>query len=640
MKTARPVLETSSGTTWRSGVGGATLIALLAIIIGFHAEVAEAAPTWNPAAQEIAPPIGADPEFPFAKLEAVSCGAPGYCSAVGGYSEPDERQVMVVDQVAGVWQQAQKVLVPSGHEYPLLSHISCSSAGNCTATGVVDIGSESQGLIVSSHNGTWGTAQILPEPTDATWTWISDVSCPVDGECVAVGGFEENPSHLPSAPSHPFAVVESGGIWGSAVPIAVAGSPETSQLNEVDCPSVGNCSALGSIDGTKPIVASLSGGAWSTASELAAPGPGLLFVPNDLSCGAAGSCVVAGAYSESGKQRPAVAAQTAGDWGAPIPLALTSDVAAVNSHSDLDAVSCTAAGTCTALGSYLNSSEEEKAFTASQVSGNWQQAVQVAVDVPVEPSFPYALGWGGIDCVSAQSCGATGFAFFHGTTALMEGGSWGTGASPIVLPANAQSQEAGGIYSMSCGGAGACAAAGSFVDTEGMERAMALSTEGYAGSGGDPGGGGEGDGGGKGGTDAGSGGPSSTGAKPAPTPPASGGAAARLGAKAVPVKDDTALVPLKCPPGAACSGILKLLTSASTSASSSAILARANQAKILVGKKAFSVAPGGKATIKVPLTKRGKALVKASGKRGLKVTLTGSGVTRRSLVLKSSSRQG
>lgn len=44
-----------------------------------------------------------------------------------------------------------------------------------------------------------------------------------------------------------------------------------------------------------------------------------------------------------------------------------------------------------------------------------------------------------------------------------------------------------------------------------------------------------------------------------------------------------------------------------------------------------------RATIYVPLTKRGRQMVKASGKRGLKVTLTGSGIKHRPLILKSSS---
>jgi hypothetical protein len=49
----------------------------------------------------------------------------------------------------------------------------------------------------------------------------------------------------------------------------------------------------------------------------------------------------------------------------------------------------------------------------------------------------------------------------------------------------------------------------------------------------------------------------------------------------------------------------------------------------------YSIARTKSATIRVPLTAKGRSLLGKAGKRGLKVTLSGSGVKGRALVLKA-----
>ncbi len=91
------------------------------------------------------------------------------------------------------------------------------------------------------------------------------------------------------------------------------------------------------------------------------------------------------------------------------------------------------------------------------------------------------------------------------------------------------------------------------------------------------------------------------------------------------VKGNVAMLKLTCTGGGPCSGTLKLV-------------ARVRQGKrtttVTVGTARYSIVRTKSATIRVPLTAKGRSLLSKAGKRGLKVTLSGSGVKGRTLVLK------
>jgi hypothetical protein len=191
---------------------------------------------------------------------------------------------------------------------------------------------------------------------------------------------------------------------------------------------------------------------------------------------------------------------------------------------------------------------------------------------------------------------------------------------------------------MSCAGVGACAAVGSYVDDEGMERALVLDTEGSSFSGGgEPGGGGGGGdehSSGNGSSGGGAGGGSGGGTTPQPQH-AGSGSQATVGGGVAKVKGGKALIPLRCPTAGNCSGTLRLTIKVGARGAGKGAGA-SREAQVLVGKKSFSVPAGAKTVARVPLTKHGKHLVKSSGKRGLKVTLTGTGIKKRTLILKGS----
>jgi hypothetical protein len=92
------------------------------------------------------------------------------------------------------------------------------------------------------------------------------------------------------------------------------------------------------------------------------------------------------------------------------------------------------------------------------------------------------------------------------------------------------------------------------------------------------------------------------------------------------VKGNVATLKLTCTGAAACSGTLKLVAS---------VRHGKRTTNVTVGTARFSIAVGKSATIHVRLTAKGRSLLGKAGKRGLKVTLSGSGVKGRTLVLKA-----
>jgi hypothetical protein len=91
------------------------------------------------------------------------------------------------------------------------------------------------------------------------------------------------------------------------------------------------------------------------------------------------------------------------------------------------------------------------------------------------------------------------------------------------------------------------------------------------------------------------------------------------------VKGNTALLKLSCTGGGACVGTLKLVVRAP---------GKHGTSSITIGQAHFSIAADESATVRVHLASKGASLLGKAGKHGLKVTLSGSGVKGRRLVLK------
>jgi PKD domain len=125
------------------------------------------------------------------------------------------------------------------------------------------------------------------------------------------------------------------------------------------------------------------------------------------------------------------------------------------------------------------------------------------------------------------------------------------------------------------------------------------------------------------------------GAPGAPAPAGRKGAKGKARAgRVVKVKGGAALLTLSCRAGAGCSGTVQLSV-ATKSKRGSAPSARRKRRPITLGGATFVLPSPGHRTIKVPLTKKSRALVVAAGRKGVKARLAGSGVVGRAVVLKA-----
>ena len=167
--------------------------------------------------------------------------------------------------------------------------------------------------------------------------------------------------------------------------------------------------ASGSVAASAGVAAASGSNGWGTAWEVpgtAALNQGGVAEVVSVSCAAAGNCGAGGSYRDSsGNFQAFVVNQVNGTWHTAIEVPGT---AALNQGGDagIRSVSCAAAGNCSAGGSYTDSSGNVQLFVVNQVNGTWHKAIEV-------PGIA-ALNQGGeaeitaVSCAAAGSCSAVG----------------------------------------------------------------------------------------------------------------------------------------------------------------------------------------------------------------------------------------
>ena len=113
---------------------------------------------------------------------------------------PRRTQGFLLDQSGGAWASGSEAALPANADSSTpadLTSVSCPSAGNCVAVGWYFDGTErSQGLLLTETGGTWATGVEASVPTYPDITnpdvTLTAVSCPSVGNCSAVGTFANN----------------------------------------------------------------------------------------------------------------------------------------------------------------------------------------------------------------------------------------------------------------------------------------------------------------------------------------------------------------------------------------------------------------------------------------------------------------
>jgi hypothetical protein len=329
------------------GLGGkriglfAVLLVLAAASAG--ANPALAAPGWT--IQPTRNPTGASQST----LSGVSCTSAAACTAVGNYKNSAGTVLTLAEQWNGTKWTIQPTRNPTGASQSTLSGVSCTSASACTAVGNYVKSAGGNLTLAEGWNGTKWTIQSTSNPTGASQSTLSGVSCTSASACTAVGNYTNSAGR----------VLTLAERWdGSAWTIQQTANPGVSTkywvpnvLTGVSCTTSTACTAVGwdRLDGCSifhcyidaTLAEGWDGASWTVQSGL----PGYRFpIPVALvgvSCSAAAACAAVGSNNGS----TLAAGWNGTTWATqstPNPSGATS--------SDLASVSCASATECTAVG--------------------------------------------------------------------------------------------------------------------------------------------------------------------------------------------------------------------------------------------------------------------------------------------------
>jgi endoglucanase len=361
--------------------------------------------SWTPRTAPL--PAGAAP----AGLNGVSCPAIGSCAAVG-YNNPSGSQQGLIETLAShTWTPAEAPVPANASSSPetYLNSVTCPAAGSCLATGdYVDAANGVQPLIETLASGTW-TPTELPQPGSASATpnaSLFAVTCPAAGSCTAAGYYTDSGGNL-----QPLIETLSGGTWTAAkAPLpANAASDPFAFLTSASCPAAGSGIVVGHYNdgnGNPGVIETLSGGKW-TAAQAPQPANGAAAATNGLysvTCPATGSCTAVGEYGDtSGNDQGLIEMLSGGTWTpaqAPLPAN-----AGNQPLGSLNSVTCPAAGSCTAAGGYVDSNGSQQGLIETLSGGTWTTAETALAANSV--AYPYSY-LSGVACPGAGSCTAVG----------------------------------------------------------------------------------------------------------------------------------------------------------------------------------------------------------------------------------------
>ncbi len=346
-----------------------------------------------------------------------------------------------------------------------LSSVACPPSGSCVAVGTYASGevSGSDAMVVSESDGVWNQAsEIVPPSSPAlrVEARLDSVACPAAGSCVAIGEYDG------ADEEQAMAVSESDGVWAQAIGIRGV------VLRSIACRAPGSCVAIGTASpgATKLVGVIESGGVWGQPQGIALPAndaPEYVVELAPLVCQVSGPCVTVGSYTDTSHQQRAMGvSESNGAWA---PASEITSTPELEGAARLYSVACPASGPCVADGL------ASVAFGVSETNGEWGEASPIAP--PPDPlaklTTLYSVG-----CPGSGQCFAVGYdetesSFTNAVVAGASDGVWGQ-AREIAPPPNAASQPAAHLRYVACSESESCVAIGEYRDSSGNPQAMAV----------------------------------------------------------------------------------------------------------------------------------------------------------------------
>ena len=253
---------------------------------------------------------------------------------------------------------------------------------------------------------------------------------------------------------------------------AATGDHQVVTISSVSCTSAGDCSAVGSYrnEAGRPegLLLTETNGFWESGIEAVLPAGTIadqLVDLNSVSCSSAGNCSAVGSYYDDSGQEGLLLTETGGTWAPGLEAALPANAAVTNyGGAAVSSVSCGSAGNCSAVGAYTDGPGAYAALLLKETAGSWETGVEATLPANATGE---AAGLNSVSCSSVGNCSAIGSyldSSGNGPGLLLTetAGTWGTGVE-ATLPTNAATTEQFvDMASVSCASAGNCSAVGTY----------------------------------------------------------------------------------------------------------------------------------------------------------------------------------
>jgi hypothetical protein len=431
-----PSPSPTNGFGLLSGVSCATPNACIAVGSSIFGTLAE---SWNGTSWRLQ--LTPNPTGSF--FAGVSCPATNDCRAVGGYLNSLGRAVPLAEAWNGrVWRQ-QTAPSPSGAAQSALLAVSCPSTSRCTAVGTSD-----GAPLAEAFGGTTWKLQSIPGPTGGTNASLTGVSCASLRDCGAVG------SYMNAA----VVGVTLGEGWdGTSWTIQDTRNPLgslNSALEADSCSDATHCEAVGLYlagAGGGALAETRSGQSWTVqpTANVAGATQSLLL---GVTCTSASECMAVG--QSVGPSGPVTLAET---WNGTTWTIVPTPTPANSFLSGFDAISCSAADACTAVGTYATNNGQ------ATLAERWDGQTWRIQSTP-NPFGTFGDILTGVSCPTATACTAVGNDIdVTGTQVPLaeswNGTSWKIHSTPV--PAGSLAAVMFGVW---CTAPNACTGVGGHID--------------------------------------------------------------------------------------------------------------------------------------------------------------------------------
>ncbi len=362
-------------------------------------------------------------------LAGISCPSPTDCEAVGSSTNRAGTGVVLAEAWNGTGWSVQPTPNRSKATFSSLSGVACSTASACTAVGSYYNGSVYLTL-AESWNGTGWSIQSTPNPTGASRSILNGISCADLNACMAVG----------SADNLTLVEVWNGTRWHQANG-ATGGS-----LSGISCTAPTACTAVGSSGGLT-LAEAWDGTTWSIQ---ATPNPSGSLVAglSGVACPTSSNCTAVGSYYDGSNMVALAEAWDGTSWNiepTPNPTGTAS--------SSLSGVACHTASACSAVGSYSTSTTTGLTLAEGWNGTSWN------VEATPNPAGAASSALFGISCTAATTCMAVG-SYSKGFAPKNLAETWNGARWSLQRPIGALGEVPSGLVGVSCSSATACVAVG------------------------------------------------------------------------------------------------------------------------------------------------------------------------------------